>query len=47
MGLSAAIFPLEAIIFVQKNPWIPYVALPMAVLLPFGIGLLVGRAIAK
>lgn len=47
IGLKKAIFPLKAYIFVREHPWFPYVAVPGAVLLPFVIGVLVGRKIAK
>lgn len=45
IGLEHAVLPLEIFLFTRRHPWVPYVALPLALLLPFGIGLLVGRSL--
>jgi hypothetical protein len=45
IGLSAAIQPLRLYLFVKRHPWTPYAAGAFVLVVPFLIGLLVGRKI--
>ncbi len=47
VGLSDAITPLRAYLFVRRHPWVPYAAAFGVVAVPFLIGILVGRAMGK
>jgi hypothetical protein len=47
VGLRDFVTPLRAYVFVRRNPWVPYAAAVGVFLVPFLLGVVVGRVVSK
>lgn len=47
VGLRDFVTPLRAYVFVRRNPWVPYAAAAGVFLVPFLLGVVVGRAVSR
>lgn len=44
VGLSKAITPLKSYLWYQDNPWVTYAVIAAAIVVPIGVGVVIGRA---